>query len=164
MADKIVDIVGGVEGLRELRAELKRADPALAKRLQQVNKELARRIADRAKSRFYRRVAEVDPSFNLGGPSRLRQSGRGSISRTVASIRANAGQTSASVIGGGPKAPGFFGHEFGGGARPGTRQFPVHRGRDGYALYPTVRGEMKTASREWEEIFDELFETREGPL
>jgi hypothetical protein len=33
----------------------------------------------------------------------------------------------------------FFGAEFGGGARPTTRQFLRHRGRSGYFFWPTVR-------------------------
>lgn len=31
----------------------------------------------------------------------------------------------------------FFGAEFGGGSRPGTRQFPTFRGNRGYFLYPS---------------------------
>ena len=33
----------------------------------------------------------------------------------------------------------FFGAEFGGGARPTTRQFLRHRGKSGYFFWPTVR-------------------------
>lgn len=150
-----------VRGLKELRRELKRGGDELPKRLQRVNKELAERVATEARSKFYRRVGQVDASFTRDGPQR--PSGRGSVSRSAASIRANATATGASVLGGGPKAPGFFGHEFGGGARPRTRQFPRHRGREGYVLYPTVRAEQKTAEADWNDIFDELF-TREGPL
>ena len=32
----------------------------------------------------------------------------------------------------------FFGVEFGGGRRSTTRQFPHHRGRKGYVLFPTI--------------------------
>lgn len=42
----------------------------------------------------------------------------------------------------------FFGAEFGGGAKPSTRQFLRHRGRSGYFFWPTVRkkkGEIATA-------------------
>lgn len=144
-----------VEGLKELRAEMRKAGPEMAKKLQQVNKKLVERVATRAKGRFYATVSAAD---GRAAPLIQKPSGRGSISRSRESIRPNATQTSASIVGGGPKAPGFFGHEFGGGARPTTRQFPIHRGRDGYVLYPTVRQEMRTASKEWEEIFDEVFE------
>jgi hypothetical protein len=37
----------------------------------------------------------------------------------------------------------FFGAEFGGGARPSTRQFPAHRGTKGYFLWPAVRDNSK---------------------
>lgn len=138
-----------IEGLKELRRDLRDAGPEMAKRLQQVNKRLVSDVAEKARHNFYPRVPGKTPS--------TRPSGRGSVGRSRDSIRANAGQTSASIVAGGPKAPGFFGHEFGGGARPRTRQFPVHRGRDGYVLYPVVRKEMRTAGDDWARIFDELF-------
>lgn len=150
-----------VDGLKELRSELKQADGELPKRLQKVNKALATEVAAEASGKFYRRVSDVD---SRSGPVRQQKSGPGSISRSRASIRATATQSSASVLGGGPKAPAFFGHEFGGGARPATRQFPTHRGRDGYVLYPAIRAALPSAEARWNRIFDELFETREGPL
>ena len=141
-----------VKGLRELNAELKKANPEMAKKLQRVNKELVERVAARAKSNFYRTVPGRARSSD-----RPRRSGRGSISTSRNSIRASASGQQAKVIAGGAKAPAFFGHEFGGGARPRTRQFPVHRGRDGYVLYPEVRRSVKTAEKDWNEIFDEVF-------
>lgn len=147
-----------VKGLKELQKELRRASPEMGKRLQMVNKQLAERVAERARGRVYSSV----PGAVRQGPAR--PSGRGSLSRTRASIRARAGQTSASVVGGGPKAPGFYGHEFGGGARPRTRQFPQHRGKQGYFLYPTVREEVRDVFDEWNDLFDEVMGTREGPL
>lgn len=141
-----------VKGLRELNAELKKANPEMAKKLQRVNKELVERVAARAKSNFYRTVPGRARSSD-----RPRRSGRGSISTSRNSIRASASGQQAKVIVGGAKAPAFFGHEFGGGARPSTRQFPVHRGRDGYVVYPEVRRSVKTAEKDWDEIFDEVF-------
>lgn len=38
-----------------------------------------------------------------------------------------------------PRFPMILGAEFGGGGRPTTRQFPPHRGPDGYMLFPEVR-------------------------
>lgn len=149
-----------VSGLRELRAELRKGGPEMAKRLQQVNKRLVADVADRARTRMYSSVASVDSSHQ---PVRVqRPPGRGSIGRTRDSIRPQAGQTDARVVAGGPKALGFYGHEFGGGARPTTRQFPVHRGRDGYFLYPVVREEVKNAEEDWNRIFDEVFPPRGG--
>lgn len=171
-----------VRGLRELQQELRRANPEMAKRLQQVNKRLVDDVASAARSKFYRSVAEVS-GIRLG-PVRHRPSGRGSISRSRDSIRASASGREARVIAGGAKAPGFFGHEFGGSrgldggrqvtselgrraaaggrnrrrlVRSRTRQFPEHRGRDGYVLYPTVRKRIKTAAEDWNNLFDEVF-------
>ena len=39
--------------------------------------------------------------------------------------------------------PAAMGAEFGGGARPRTRQFKPHRGQSGYFLYPTIRHETE---------------------
>ncbi|RTL22339.1 MAG: hypothetical protein EKK55_14865 [Rhodocyclaceae bacterium] len=141
-----------VKGLRELNAELKKASPEMAKKLQEVNKQLVQRVADRAKSNFYRTVPGRTRSDD-----RPRRPGRGSISTSRDSIRASASGQQAKVITGGAKAPAFFGHEFGGGARPRTRQFPVHRGREGYVVYPEVRRARASAEKDWNEIFDEVF-------
>ena len=62
-----------VKGLRELNAELKKANPEMAKKLQGVNKELVERVAARAKSNFYRTVPGRARSSD-----RPRRSGRGS--------------------------------------------------------------------------------------
>lgn len=151
--------ISRIEGLKELNAELKRASPEFAAKLKEVNKRLVDDIAEAARANFYRTV-----------PGRTRhndqpqRSGRGSISRSRDSIRASASGQSAKVIGGGAKAPAFFGHEFGGGARPRTRQFPAHRGREGYVLYPQVRKAMPDVEKHWNDLFDEVMGTREGPL
>lgn len=144
-------------GLAALSGELRKADSTMAKRLREVNKSLVQRVADKAKSRFYSRVADVGGTAGGGSGAADRKSGKGSISRSRASIRGTAGVKSATVAAGGAKAPGFFGHEFGGGARKGTMQFPRHRGRDGIVLYPTVREERKKAVEEWWSAFDEAF-------
>ena len=171
-----------VRGLRELQQELRRANPEMAKRLQQVNKRLVDDVASEARSKFYSSVAEV--SGIRIGPVRKRPSGRGSIGRSRDSIRASASGREARVVAGGARAAGFFGHEFGGSrglgaerqttsalgraaaagnrrtgrlVRTRTRQFPEHRGREGYVLYPTVRKRIKTAAEDWNNLFDEVF-------
>lgn len=146
-----------IQGLTALSRELRRADKTMSKRLQQVNKGLVQRVAEKAKSRFYNRVSDVGGTAGGGPGAAGRRSGKGSISRSRASIRGTAGTRSASVQAGGAKAPAFFGHEFGGGARKGTMQFPRHRGREGYVLYPVVREERKNALEEWWSAFDEAF-------
>jgi hypothetical protein len=154
-----------IEGLRELQAELKKASPEIAKKLQQVNKQLVQNIAEKAKGRAYHKVGDVSALLVRDGPARTnRKSGKGSISRSVASIRGTASGLESRVVAGGPKAPGFFGHEFGGRARARTRQFPQHKGREGYFLYPVVRSEREKAFELWNDLFDEVMGTREGPL
>lgn len=126
-----------VRGLKELQRELRAADPELARRLQQVNKRLVESVADEARS--------------AAGPS--------VSTRSKASIRPQASGREARVVAGGPRVPEFYGQEFGGGKRPRTRQFPPHRGREGYFLWPTVRRRLRVASEEWADIFDEIFGT-----
>ena len=43
----------------------------------------------------------------------------------------------------------LWGLEFGGGARPETRQFMPHRGQEGYALWPTVRARSEDTGRRY---------------
>lgn len=142
-----------VAGLERVAKVFRKAAPETAKLLQYANKIFAEEVAAQAKAKVYPTVPGHHPRT---GPTR--RSGKGSIGRTKASIRANATTKSASIVGGGPKALGFFGHEFGGGARPTTRQFPQHKGRTGYFLYPTIRSHMDEAVERWEAIIDEVFE------
>lgn len=51
----------------------------------------------------------------------------------------------------------FYGAEFGGGKRPTTRQFPTHKGREGYFLYPTARARGREYSEKWAEAVDKAF-------
>lgn len=124
-----------VRGLKELQRELRAADPELARQLQQVNKRLVEGVANEARS--------------AAGPS--------VSTRAKGSIRPQASGREARVTAGGARVPEFYGQEFGGGARPRTRQFPPHRGREGYFLWPTVRRRLRTASDEWADIFDDIF-------
>ena len=45
----------------------------------------------------------------------------------------------------------LFGAEYGGGARPTTRQFLPHLGTTGYALWPTIRQELPEVIERWED-------------
>ena len=126
-----------VRGLKELQRELRAADPELARQLQQVNKRLVESVADEARS----------------------AAGASVSTRSKASIRPQASGREARVTAGGARVPEFYGQEFGGGRRPRTRQFPPHRGREGYFLWPTVRRRLRTAAEEWADIFDEIFES-----
>jgi hypothetical protein len=129
-------VAARVEGLKELQRELRAADPELARQLQRVNKRLVEGVAHEARS----------------------AAGASVSSRAKRSIRPQASGREARVVAG-SKAPEFYGQEFGGGARPRTRQFPPHRGREGHFLWPTVRRRLTTAFDEWNAIFDDTFGT-----
>jgi hypothetical protein len=53
----------------------------------------------------------------------------------------------------------FFGAEFGGGARPQTRQFLRHRYRSGYFFWPTVRKEKENIAREYLDAIQKVLNT-----
>ena len=53
----------------------------------------------------------------------------------------------------------FFGAEFGGGARPTTRQFMRHRYRSGYFFWPTVRKEKENIAREYLDAIQKVLDT-----
>lgn len=57
------------------------------------------------------------------------------------------------------KADVFFGAEFGGGARPTTRQFTRHRGRKGYFFWPTVRRMKDQIAKEYLDGIDRVVST-----
>jgi hypothetical protein len=50
----------------------------------------------------------------------------------------------------------FFGAEFGGQARPTTRQFLRHRGQSGYFFWPTVRKRKNAIAKEYLEGIDRV--------
>lgn len=53
---------------------------------------------------------------------------------------------------------GFAGSEFGGGARPTTRQFPPYRGKRGYFLYPSMRANASRLNEIWDDAMDRVGE------
>ena len=53
----------------------------------------------------------------------------------------------------------FFGAEFGGGARPTTRQFLRHRGRSGYFCWQTVRKEKENIATEYLDAIQRVLRT-----
>jgi hypothetical protein len=50
----------------------------------------------------------------------------------------------------------FFGAEFGGGAKPNTRQFLRHRGQSGYFFWPTVRKRKNEIAKQYLEGIDKV--------
>jgi hypothetical protein len=53
----------------------------------------------------------------------------------------------------------FFGAEFGGQARPRTKQFLRHRGRSAYFFWPTVRKEKENIAREYLDAIQKVLNT-----
>lgn len=53
----------------------------------------------------------------------------------------------------------FFGAEFGGQARPTTKQFLRHRGRSAYFFWPTVRKEKENIAREYLDAIQKVLNT-----
>lgn len=53
----------------------------------------------------------------------------------------------------------FFGAEFGGQARPRTKQFLRHRGRSGYFFWQTVRKEKENIAREYLDAIQKVLNT-----
>ena len=51
----------------------------------------------------------------------------------------------------------FYGAEFGGGLRPETQQFPPHRGKRGYFLYPTAKARGRRYADMWADAVDDAF-------
>lgn len=56
----------------------------------------------------------------------------------------------------------FFGAEFGGGARPQTKQFLRHRGTRGYFFWPTVRKKKDEIAREYLMAIDRVLKMLAG--
>lgn len=56
-------------------------------------------------------------------------------------------------------SPIFTGAEFGGRARPTTQQFPPHKGKRGYFLYPSMRARADQLNKHWENAIDDAMAT-----
>lgn len=129
-----------IEGLEELRDDLRAVDRKLGKELRfELNEKIAEPIAERAQ----------ELAAGLGGVH----------ARVAPTIKASSSQSEAMVKGGGAKSPEFFGAEFGALQYP---QFPGWKGNDdnaGYMLWPAIREKATDSSEALEEIMDTLLAT-----
>jgi hypothetical protein len=102
------------------------------------------------------RQADASTAADVGARARLRARGLGGVHAHVAPGIVDRG----SVVGLDVNdQAAILGAEFGGGARPRTRQFPPWRGSGadaGYMLYPTLREEA--TMRRYEEILDDIID------
>jgi hypothetical protein len=81
--------------------------------------------------------------------SGMARSQGGVASHVAPSIKAKRDRYPVIVLGGGRLGGPAYGAEFGGGARPRTRQFEPHRGTRGYFMFPTVRDRSDEAMGAW---------------
>jgi hypothetical protein len=130
--------------------QMREAGPKVEAGLRALNERLAKQAAEKARGNVYSTVP------GSRGTGRGKRSGAGSISRTRASIGASGTDRGGIVSLGGPGAPGAAGHEFGGGSRPRTRQFPRPT-KEGYFLYPAIR-EITGSSAPFEKMLDDVLE------
>jgi hypothetical protein len=120
---RVYTVEGAQRALRKLPKELQTE-------MRKASQEIAQDIATRA-------------------ASAARQ--QGGVARHVApSIKAKRDRYPVVVLGGTQRLGGpALGAEFGGGARPRTRQFQPHRGTRGYFMFPTVRDRSDEALKSW---------------
>ena len=124
-------------GMDDFLRQLQRAPKETKKAVKQGSKEIAESVLVRMKQRS-RTVFHAN-QYQIIIPS-LR-----AVQATVPQIKAGGAKKAAThrrVIDGKKKLPAsgdiFYGVEFGGRRRSTTRQFPPHRGRKGYVLFPTI--------------------------
>jgi len=128
----------GIEmfGMDEFLRELRRAPKETRKAVSHANREIAKTVLVRMKQRS-RTV------FHASQYQTIVKSLKTPVG-SVPKIKAGVGKSSAHprMIAGKKTRPAagdiFFGVEFGGNRRSTTRQFPHHRGKKGYVLFPTI--------------------------
>lgn len=147
-----------IEGLKELRRELRKIDPALNKEIGNIN----RRVVNTYVVPAARRLAQQRTNPRAGR-------------RVIDSIRGIASQTRAQIVGGGARAPEFFGHNYGsmqrrmtGVPKGHTTQFPVRaprrgRGTEGYIFEPAVRQSLPQIMDAYEQMLDGLIRSLDLP-
>ncbi len=122
-----IEMFGMDEFLRELRRAPKETRKAVNRGSQVIAETVVVRVKQRSRHVFHAsRYQTIIKSFRA-------------VKGTVPKIKAG-GAKKAAVSRKNRPASGdlFFGLEFGGGSTPTTRQFPRHRGKKGYVLFPTI--------------------------
>ena len=119
-------------GMDDFLRDLRRAPKETRKAVSQGSKEIAETVLVRMKQRS--RTVFHASQYQTIVPS-LR-----AVQGTVPKIKAGGAKKAAVSRKKTRPASGdiFFGVEFGGNRRSTTRQFPHHRGRKGYVLFPTI--------------------------
>ena len=125
-----------VEGLDELRRDLRRASQEAPKLIQRANKTVAEGVAHEARSKYI--------AAYRAGPG-------------ASSIRPLASQRRAQVALGRERLPYVVGQNFGSNQGPRKRQFPPVR-RPDYFLYATVDERKRQTEAEYFDVLDAMAE------
>jgi hypothetical protein len=118
-------------GMDDFLRQLQRAPAETKKAIKQGNKAIAEEVFVQVKRRsrmvFHAsRYQTIMPSMRV-------------VQGTVPNIKVGgAKKATVSRKKRPPAGDLFFGLEFGGGSKPTTQQFPLHRGKKGYVLIPTI--------------------------
>lgn len=142
-------------GIKGLNKTLRSLPEVASDQMRAASKDIAEDVAEEAASRARaghpaaRLVAGAlstpgsrIPTVKLGGSRRLPPHSDGRQRRGKR-------QTVGDVI---------WGAEFGGGRRPATRQFPPHKGRTGYFLWPTVRANSRDIRARYSAALDKALQ------
>lgn len=149
-----VEIIGIAQFLRDAS----KADERFNKEMRIASQDVARNLVDKAKDEAKtvtrsRQATEVMKGMKAQYdriPSVALSSKSGFVSKSYPNRKRKRKVTRGDV---------FFGAEFGGGARPTTRQFLRHRGRSGYFFWQTVRKEKDNIAREYLDAIQKVLNT-----
>lgn len=140
-----IEMFGMDEFLRQLRYAPKETKKAVAKGSKKIAETVVVRVKRRSRHVFHAsRYQTIIPSFRA-------------VQGTVPKIKAG-GAKKAAVTRKNRPASGdlFFGLEFGGGRTPTTMQFPRHRGKKGYVLFPTIIKMQGFIKKEYTKQIDDV--------
>lgn len=134
------DIKVDVVGLTEFRKALKDAEAKWPKELGRAHKEIGDLVVTGATARAQGLGGVAAKTANAGG------------------MKPSARSADVTILLGSARTPFALGAEFGGGARPTTRQFRPHLGQTGYFLYPTIRQTIADGSlvEKYAEVIDRV--------
>lgn len=150
-----------IEGLAEFLREAQQFDPRFNKEMRKASGEVAKVLLDAAKveagsitrnrqavevMKGMRVASDRIPTIKLSGSSGFVSKSRPNRYRAKKVTRGDV----------------FFGAEFGGGARPSTRQFLRHRGTAGYFFWPTVRKNKARIADEFNSAIGRVLKTLAG--
>lgn len=130
------DVQIDVEGLKQFRRDLAEIDKGFVKELGQEYKQIGQMIQSGAAAR----------ASSLGGVA----------AKAADAVKATARTSDVSIkLSAGTRTPFAFGAEFGGGAKPTTRQFQPWKGNGADAgdfLYPTIAEKSQQIVTEFEQV------------